>query len=161
MERWKTIDGYPNYSVSDHGRVVSTARGQRREMKASDDRYGYPKIMISNDGIRATVGVHQLVARAFVDGYAQDMQVNHINGDKHDNRASNLEWMTVGDNLRHAYATGLNHGPRKKVRVIETGGVYDSERDCAEAVGGSRSGVNGCLKGRRSTHKGFHYEFVD
>ena len=160
-ERWKPIDGYPNYSISDHGRVRSIARGTPREMKTKEDRYGYPKVTIRSNGTSSTVNVHQLVARAFVNGHDETMQVNHINGDKHDNRASNLEWVTVGDNLRHAYKTGLNVGPRKAVRIIETGDIYASEKECAASIGGILSGVSNCLQGRRNTYKGFHYEFVD
>lgn len=161
-ERWKPVEDYPNYIVSDSGRVQSKARGQWREMTITDDRYGYPKIVLSKDGHRVTKSIHQLVAKAFVDGYSDALQVNHIDGNKHNNNFSNLEWVTVGDNLRHAYASNLNPGhPTKRVRIIETGNIYSSEKECAEATNGSKSGVNGCLRGRRNTHNGFHYEYVD
>lgn len=158
--RWNGIEDYPNYRIDNTGIVESKARGPWKEMRTSDDRYGYLKVTLSNNGVRATKNVHQLVAKAFVDGYKDGYQVNHKNGNKHDNRADNLEWISTGDNLRHAYENKLNYGPRKKVRVIETGDVYLSEKDCAEAVGGCRSGITGCLKGRRRTHKGLHYEYV-
>lgn len=160
-DNWITVDGYPNYRVNDDGLVQSKARGEWRDLKPGFDRYGYPRVDLYNNGRHSSKHIHQLVAKAFVDGYDESLQVNHINGDKNDNRASNLEWVTCGDNLRHAYNEHLNFGPRKSVRVLETNAVYASEKECAIAVGGCISGVNGCLKRRRSTHKGFHYEYVD
>lgn len=155
------IEGYPNYYVDDIGRVFSKSSGQYRELVQRDDRYGYPKVTVCKDGKKTTKNVHRLVAEAFVGGYSDGLQVNHINGNKHDNRADNLEWISGQDNRRHAYRTGLNHGPRKKVRIIETGETYNSEKECADAIGGCRSGVNHCVRGSRNSYKGFHYEYVD
>ena len=160
-ERWKQIDEFPNYSVSSEGRVASRARGKEKILKTSNDRYGYPKVTLSNDGVKTTKSVHQLVAKAFIPNQDEKAQVNHIKGHKMDNRVCSLEWVSNADNIRHAYKTGLNIGPKKKVRVVETGEVYPSEKECAIAVNGTRSGVNGCLKGRRYTHAGFHYEYVE
>lgn len=160
-EEWKHIEGHPNYKISNTGRLKSKARGDWRDIRSSEDRYGYEKVVLCTDGSSTYKTVHQLVAKAFVDGYEPGLQINHINGNKHDNRAENLEWVTVGDNIRHAYNTGLNHGPCKKVRIVETNEIYDSEVECAKAVNGQKSGVNGCLRGRRRTHKGYHYEYID
>lgn len=161
-EEWKQIPDYPNYYVSNLGRVRSEAQRKPKELKTCDDRYGYPKVSVSRDGKRTTKNVYQLVANAFIDGYEEGLQVNHKNGNKHDNRATNLEWVTVGDNLRHAYNNGLNYGPpKKKVRIIETGNIYPSEKDCAKAINGHISGVNGCVRGRRTTYKGYHFEYAD
>ena len=161
-ERWAQVNGYPNYSVSNEGAIRSRARGSCRIMSTKPDRHGYPKVMLCRNGTRTTKSVHSLVAEAFVDGYRDGMQVNHIDGVKTNNRASNLEWVSQADNIRHAYTNRLNAGPRgKRVRVVETGCVYASEIECAEAVGGSKAGINGCLKGRRRTHKGLHYEYAE
>jgi len=52
---------------------------------------------------------HRLVARAFVDGYAEGLTVNHINGIKTDNRPANLEWVTLADNTVKQWETGLTN----------------------------------------------------
>lgn len=155
------ICDYPNYRVYECGIVESKARGSWKPLKQCDDRYGYPKVTLCKNGSKTTRHVHDIVARAFVDGYKPGLEVNHRNGDKHNNHSTNLEWVSGADNLRHAYSNGLNKGPCKKVRVVETGVVYASEKECAESIGGTKSGVNGCLKGRRHTYKRLHYEYVD
>lgn len=157
-ERWKPVSENPSYYVSDQGRI----KRNEKEIRQDTDRYGYPRVTISTKGIKHTRNTHQLVAKEFVEGYSEGLQVNHINGNKYDNRASNLEWISNGNNLRHAYKTGLNYGPpKKRVLIVETGEIFDSESACAKSINGHKSGVNGCLKGRRNTHKGFHFQYVE
>ena len=68
---------------------------------------GYLKIGIKYGGKQHKAYVHRLVADAFVDNPRGLNEINHKNGNKHDNRAENLEWCTHSQNLKHAYATGL------------------------------------------------------
>lgn len=68
---------------------------------------GYCEVSVKIDGIRKKFLVHRLVARAFVPGYGDGLSVNHINGVKTDNRPENLEWVTLAENTRHQWETGL------------------------------------------------------
>lgn len=159
-EIWKPLSEDPKYVISNYGRLKNTING--KEISQRDDRYGYPKVSLYTRGIKNTRNIHRLVAKEFVEGFDPNLQVNHINGNKHDNRSVNLEWVSAAENISHAYNTHLNYGPpRKQVRVIETGDIYESEKDCAKAINGSISGVNGCLKGRRNTHKGYSFCYVE
>src|SRR5215216_144885 len=56
---------------------------------------GYPTVAVMVGGRRRKFTVHRLVAQAFVDGYSPELTVNHINGDKADNRIRNLEWVSL------------------------------------------------------------------
>ena len=69
---------------------------------------GYLTVSANTDGVRHWYLVHRLVASAYCDGYAPDLQVNHKNGVKTANYASNLEWVKPQENMRHAVATGLH-----------------------------------------------------
>jgi hypothetical protein len=78
------------------------------------DFKGYPIVMLSCDGKKKSPRVHRLVALAFVPPIAGKDQVNHIDGVKTNSAASNLEWCTNLENMRHAYRLGLFRakGPR-------------------------------------------------
>lgn len=113
METWKQVVGWPEYEVSDHGRVrrVATGRVQKAQRAKTG---GYALVKLSARGLTKTCKVHVLVAYAFLGAppgrHGQgrdDYQVNHKDGDKWHNRPENLEWIHPGENCRHAYATGI------------------------------------------------------
>ena len=87
------------YLVDDRGFVLSK-RG--KPLKPSTNHGGYQIINIMTNGKRIGLGVHTAVARAFCDGFSSDLQVNHKDGNKKNNAASNLEWVTNLENTRHA-----------------------------------------------------------
>lgn len=124
-EMWKEIPGYEGlYEASNLGRirsvdgkVTSSARFSRRvwkqriiRPKVARRKYGKTdeRVCLWKDGKEKTHLVARLVARAWCDGYADGLTVNHINGDTMDNRVENLEWVTHQENTRHAFDTGLN-----------------------------------------------------
>lgn len=77
---------------------------------------GYLRVAVHHPGKgrRHPAYVHRLMALAFVDGYAPGLHVNHINGNKTDNRPENLEWVPAERNTRHQWKTSLvKPQPRK------------------------------------------------
>lgn len=108
------MEGWP-YEVSSEGSVRRAERGKRTRvglvLRTAPDRYGYPTASLNRvrDGQheRRTHKVHKLVALAFHGPRSEGLQVNHKNGNKQDNRAANLEWVTGSENQRHAMAHGL------------------------------------------------------
>lgn len=173
MEEWKDVGDNYEYEVSNTGRV--RRKGSSID-KASRDRKGYPVVNLYRDGNGSTKSIHRLVAQAFVPNPDNKPDVNHKDGDKHNNSVDNLEWVTKSENMKHAYQTGLakphasygmlgkknpNAGRKgKPVRLIETGDEFDSIKDCAIAIDGDDRRICDCLSGKQRMYKGYHFEYI-
>lgn len=111
QEEWKVIEDYPDYAVSNHGRVkrlttrTNTFAGKIIRMRYSGKNYS--GFTICRNGLRKTVQVHPLVAHAFIGPRPEGFHINHIDGHKGNPHVSNLEYVTVSENNLHAYRTGL------------------------------------------------------
>lgn len=111
----KPIAGFSRYSATSNGDIYSCARSSTPYKLASHEQKtsvgSYLNVFVISDvGTRVQLGIHQLVCLAFNGPPPQDGQtyeVNHIDGDKHNNVATNLEWSTRSDNILHALRTGL------------------------------------------------------
>lgn len=107
-EQWKPIDGFEHYSISSHGQVcreISKGRKERKILKQYTDRKGYKYVCLSKNSNVSTVRIHRLVSAAFVAGDLS-LTVNHIDLDKTNNRADNLELITRTENTKHATKNG-------------------------------------------------------
>jgi len=108
MECWRQIQGYPQYHVSDRGRVRRVRDTGYLVLKPLRDSNGYYQVCIFTNGAGRRVLIHALVAAAFLGPRpAEDIEINHLSGDKADNSAVNLEYVTRAQNRRHASAAGL------------------------------------------------------
>lgn len=107
-EIWRDIDGYEGfYQVSNLGNVRRLNKTKPpRILKQSLCRL-YLRVDLCRDGKRKSCSVHRLVAETFIPNPDNKPEVNHIDGDKLNNRAENLEWCTSSENQLHAVATGL------------------------------------------------------
>jgi hypothetical protein len=115
---FKPIKGFPEYYISDKGEVWSAKSKKRlKQWKVS---HGYMCVELSNGGRhnRKQARVHRLVAEAFIPNPNNKPQVNHKNGDKTDNRVSNLEWVTAAENARHASEIGISNSKRVIIDMI-------------------------------------------
>ncbi len=114
-ELWKKIKGFPDYEISNHGRVKSLKFGKIKYLSLIEERYFF--VMLSK-GKAVRKRVHSLVAEHFVKGKnGLRKNVNHKDGNKLNNYFENLEWVTYKQNLNHARKLGLNK-PHKKMRKL-------------------------------------------
>lgn len=151
-EEWRPVVGFEeSYEVSSYGNVrsktrtikISTKTGKsynqtRRgePIKAFDDGHGYMHIRLRKDNKTYNTKVHRLVAKAFIPNPDKLPEVNHINGDKQDNRIENLEWVSASSNCLHAAYELCNTKPRPKtVLCVETGVIYRSCMDAQRDTG--------------------------
>lgn len=166
-EFWKTINGFVNYEISSKGRIRNKETHYIIAQQLSSS--GYMTVRLrrhSGDDEKPCQNVHRLVAEAFVPGYSPDLHVNHKDGNKLNNNAENLEWCTRKENVQHAMHMGLFNPkapepPKRKVRIVETGEVFNSIRDCAKAINVKEQHVWACLSGQRHTRNGLHFEYAD
>jgi hypothetical protein len=93
------------YTVDVDGRIYSNHTN--RYLKPFKNPSGYYLIDLHHNGNSYTRQVHRLVANAFIPNPDKLPTVNHINGDKSCNAVWNLEWMSIKDNVQHAWKTGL------------------------------------------------------
>lgn len=134
-EFWKPVPNYEGiYSVSNLGRVRRDRGGylvcQTGRILKPGLRSGYPSVTLCKRGKRASTTIHRLVALAFIGPkpiYAESRaEINHLDGDRKNNRLSNLEYATVSENKRHAVriglgATGDRNGSRKHPERLRRG----------------------------------------
>jgi hypothetical protein len=127
-EIWKDIPEYEGmYQISNLGRVKSLKSGKDKILKPREYGRGYMSVSLCKEGESKNFKIHRLVMLAFVG--ESDLQVNHKNGIKADNRLENLEYCTASENTIHAYKNGL-----KKVLKGEKHGQSKLTRACAERI---------------------------
>lgn len=112
IEEWKDIADWPDYAISNYGRVMRTTtygRGIAGTIRKPVLVAGYLAVALTNrDGRRKMLHIHRLVALAFLgEPPAPSMEVNHIDADRLNPRLDNLEWMTKGQNRKHGYDVGF------------------------------------------------------
>lgn len=160
---WKTIEEYPQYEVSSEGQVRRNAKILKPQLNSK----GYYRINICVDSKISKPLLHRLVAKAFIPNPENKPQVNHINGDKTDNRVENLEWVTNSENLLHGRRLGLIKSPcgedspnakltEEQVRMIKQRYVKGSRQDgaaqIARELGVGIDIILAIVKGRKWKH---------
>ena len=158
---WRKIKDYENYSISDGGEVRND--NTNAILKPWVATGGYLNIALCKDGKKRTKRVHRIVAEAYCtreDGYDE---VNHIDGNKQNNNASNLEWTTKSKNMLHAYQNGLQKRTAKgivhSVTCLTDGKSFRTVREASEYYGISRSRIHACCK-RLSTRSDLIFRYV-
>jgi len=165
-EVWKTIEGYPAYEVSNLGQVrrVLAHRGKKPIgiLRLNPQNCGYLQVNLYNEGKQRRVTVHSLVAAAFIGKRPEGFEINHIDADKKNNRAENLEYLTTSQNHKHAaenllgYRGELNGQSKltadkvKEIKNLSESGL--SQRKIAKQFGINQSHVSDIVTGKKWKH---------
>lgn len=130
-ELWEDIPGYEGlYKVSSLGRVMAltfvnnqcAGKPWNHIMKPFDNGNGYLSVSLTKDGRRKNYYVHRLVASVFVDNPMGFSEVNHLDHDKANNSAENLEWCNRRHNV--GYSSTLMRHPKRTAKPSATGEKY-------------------------------------
>ena len=161
-EEFRQIVGAPNYLVSNFGRIYSPRRRKAKGVfrKIQTNLSGYKHVGLTKDGKFRTVTIHRLVALTFLDNPDNHPLINHKDGDKANNFASNLEWCSQSHNHRHSLRMGLYVPPKNEdhwnSRLKESdvheirARISDGEmlKMIAKHFGVSHSAISGIKNGR-------------
>lgn len=165
-EIWKEIKGTNgNYQVSNLGNIRSIPRNRTKGgilKPLRCDRNNYDLVSIYINGVKKRCFIHKLVAQAFIPNPLNKPQVNHKNGNKQDNRVSNLEWVTCQENIEHSYRHRLHK--TKQVIQSETGcivKVYRNSLFASKETGINQSSIWYCLNGRQKAAGGYEWCYVN
>ncbi len=101
---------HPRYFVTKGGGVYSTKSGDYVRLKPALRSSGYLGLCLSTDNVIYRRDIHRLIAEVLLSNWAPNLQVNHLNGIKTDNRLENLEMCTQSQNIRHAFDNNLHSG---------------------------------------------------
>ena len=181
-EIWKEIKDYEGlYEISNFGRVKRLEKYIQRQIGSCIVPEIIKKIQkCSNEylmiGLRKNKKtkiklIHILVAKAFVENPKNKPQVNHINGNKQDNLMKNLEWVTISENVYHAYRVlnrkvvcnpnkGKDNNSSKKVLCFNNGKIYHSTGEAARELNTHQSNISKVCRGVYPTHKGLKFKYI-
>lgn len=174
MEIWAEIKNYEGYYlVSNYGRVYSFYL--KRCLKTTKC-FGYSRVKLFKIITGKDYRVHQLVARAFISNPKNERYVNHIDGNRSNNKVANLEWCSHSENMLHSFRvlkrtpsmqgrTGPNSPYSKKLAMIdrETGEIVNTFQgllECERQTGFRNQNISSVCRGIYKTAYGFKWKYI-
>ena len=176
------IDDLKDYYIDTEGNVFNNKYKSNSKTK----RHNFKKMKLGSFNNYSNIVlngkcyfVHRLVAKTFIPNPENKPQVNHINGNKKDNRVENLEWVTAKENLHHCWyilhkdiiddraqkrlakqeeqeKQKLKRKHENTIICVETGEIFESQISLANKLGISKQCLNNLIRNYQS-HKNFYY----
>ena len=150
------------YFVSDDGCVFN--KDMKELQHPQNPRTGYCQVFLRKNKKLTSRYLHRLVAEAFIPNPDHLCEVNHIDGNKTNNTAQNLEWTTRSRNIKHAYETGLRKTTSVSAFLLsgEFVKTFRSVKEAATFCGVSyNAGISNCLTGKAETAHGYKWRYAE
>lgn len=185
MEVWKDVVGYEGlYQVSNYGKIRSVDRlvahnnGGEQFIKGKNkkiqirDKDGYGQVNLYKDGKYKTLKVHRIVAEAFLGKCDENLQINHKDWDRKNNKIENLEWCTAKYNVEHRRSPLVVnrakrwYGPIRERKIVqkqidgEIKKYYPSAASAAKENGFDSSSITKAARKKMRTYKGYIWEYA-
>lgn len=157
MEEWKFVYGYPHLIVSNTGKVRSLLYD--RELIPQRTNRGYLRVALCKGKATKYVSVHRIVAEAFVPNPNGYDTVDHIDGNKLNNNADNLQWLSRGDNIRKA-GDKWNQGAIPVI-CVEAGKIYKSIHQASNELHIPQATISAIAKGEYPSYHKLHFKYYN
>lgn len=176
IEIWKDIQGFEGlYQASTLGNIRSVDRvitqfGHKKHynrrmkgqiIKPKLQNSGYSVVWLSKSGKVSPYTVHRIIANTFIKPIEGSDYVNHIDGNKENNKVSNLEWCTLSENITHSYRD-IGRKPSKPLSVlcVDTGEIFESIQRAAKDKGITKTSISHVIHGRNKTAGGLKWQKI-
>ena len=161
MEKYIIINEFDNYGISNLGNIKNIKNGKL--LTPYLNKNGYLTYTFCQNGIKKTFRIHRLVALHFIPNPNNLPYVNHIDGDKTNNRVENLEWCTAKENDNHARETGLKNQEKpviaENIETKETT-TFKSVTEAGAILGINKGTISKVLNGKRNQTHGYKFYFI-
>ena len=162
-EIWKEInienEDTSGYYISSLGRFKNKKGIIMKDYKPHHSGYIYLRVNIKK------YALHRLVALTFIENPENKLVVNHIDGNKINNKAENLEWVTCAENNFHNHKIGLTKGHKRKIIQydLEMNEIckFDTIKESSKKLSISLSCIKDVLKGKQKSSKGFIFKYLE
>lgn len=161
MEVWKDIEGYEGlYQVSNLGRVRSlnyNHTDKEEILKPCFNHNGYLRVGLCKNGKRKPYRVHRLVGDAFVPGRTKEKCfINHIDKNRANNRADNLEWCTCQYNGEYSCAKSIVQFDKQGNYITH----YKSAISASRITGIAQQNICSCLKQKQKSTGNYTWQYT-
>lgn len=167
LEIWENVQGYEGlYLISNLGRLLSAPRNGTKlywHMIAPHYVGGYIQYALSKHNRIKEFKAHRLVAEAFLPNPGNKREVNHIDGNKHNNSVDNLEWATTSENQTHSFWV-LKNGLRPVKQLSKDGGlikIWESIKEAGEELHICTGDISRAASNKRHTAGGYKWQFAE
>ena len=176
-KEWKEIKGYEGrYIISNYGEIISLPRYKQNNSKLQyvepkeiaryvNSKNGYVYVQLWNNATYKNIRLHKLVAQNFIPNKDNKLQINHIDGNKQNNRVDNLEWANDKEQMKHCKEK-LGWNPhhttnRKRRKVMRSDGkTYNSIKEAGKENNLFPSNIVMCCQGKCESIGGYKWEYV-